>query len=76
MYAANFLGCIARIFTSLQEGGGYAMVRGYMLGADPAKTQVDCSWRAPGLQPRHQPRHRPDIGWLLSNRDCASQVCC
>lgn len=36
MYAANFLGCIARIFTSLQEGGGYAMVRGYLLGADPA----------------------------------------
>ena len=32
MYAANFLGCIARIFTSLQEGGGYAMVRGYLLG--------------------------------------------
>ena len=36
MYAANFLGCIARIFTSLQEGGGYAMVRGYLLGAVPA----------------------------------------
>ena len=33
MYAANFLGCIARIFTSVQEGGGYAMVRGYLLGA-------------------------------------------
>lgn len=29
---ANFAGCIARIFTSLQEGGGAAMVRGYVLG--------------------------------------------
>jgi mannose-P-dolichol utilization defect protein 1 len=29
---ANFAGCIARIFTSLQEGGGAAMVRGYILG--------------------------------------------
>ncbi|EIE21176.1 mannose-P-dolichol utilization defect 1 protein [Coccomyxa subellipsoidea C-169] len=32
VYVANFLGCIARIFTSLQEGGGYAMVRGFLLG--------------------------------------------
>lgn len=29
---ANFAGCIARIFTTLQEGGGMAMVRGYSLG--------------------------------------------
>lgn len=29
---ANFAGCIARIFTSVQEGGGIAMVRGYILG--------------------------------------------
>ena len=29
---ANFAGCIARIFTSVQEGGGAAMVRGYVLG--------------------------------------------
>lgn len=35
VYAANFLGCIARIFTSLQEGGGYAMVRGFLLGDVP-----------------------------------------
>ncbi|KAK9907948.1 hypothetical protein WJX75_000403 [Coccomyxa subellipsoidea] len=32
VYVANFMGCIARIFTSLQEGGGYAMVRGFVLG--------------------------------------------
>ena len=32
---ANFAGCIARIFTSLQEGGGAAMVRGYVLGKNP-----------------------------------------
>jgi len=32
---ANFAGCIARIFTSLQEGGGAAMVRGYILGKIP-----------------------------------------
>ena len=31
-YAANFLGCLARIFTSYKEGGGASMVRGYILG--------------------------------------------
>lgn len=35
VYVANFMGCIARIFTSLQEGGGYAMVRGFVLGVWP-----------------------------------------
>lgn len=32
VYMANFMGCIARIFTTLQDGGGYAMVRGFLLG--------------------------------------------
>lgn len=30
-YAANTLGCIARLFTTVQEGGGSAMLRSYML---------------------------------------------
>ncbi len=42
VYVANFLGCIARIFTSLQEGGGYAMVRGFLLGMMlPPRTTAD-----------------------------------
>jgi hypothetical protein len=32
VYIANAAGCMARIFTSLQEGGGMAMVRGFLLG--------------------------------------------
>ena len=32
VYIANAAGCMARIFTSVQEGGGYAMVRGFLLG--------------------------------------------
>ena len=32
-FAANFAGCLARIFTSWKEGGGASMVRGYILGA-------------------------------------------
>ena len=36
VYIANAVGCVARIFTSLQEGGGYAMVRGFLLGNIPA----------------------------------------
>ena len=35
VYIANAVGCVARIFTSLQEGGGYAMVRGFLLGNAP-----------------------------------------
>jgi PQ loop repeat len=31
--AANLLGALARIFTTIHEGGSAAMVRGYMLGA-------------------------------------------
>jgi mannose-P-dolichol utilization defect protein 1 len=30
-YAANTLGCIARIFTTIQEGGGTAMLRSYCI---------------------------------------------
>lgn len=30
-YSVNFLGCIARIFTTLQEGGGAAMLRNFIL---------------------------------------------
>lgn len=33
---ANLAGCLARIFTSLQEEAGMAMVRGYLLGEQPA----------------------------------------
>ena len=35
-YAANFLGCLARIFTSYKEGGGASMIRGYILGRTAA----------------------------------------
>lgn len=31
-FGVNAAGCVARIFTSLQEGGGAAMVRAYCLG--------------------------------------------
>ena len=31
-YIANFLGCIARTFTSYKEGGGISMIRAYVLG--------------------------------------------
>ena len=31
-FIANVLGCIARIFTSYQEGGGIVMIRGFVLG--------------------------------------------
>lgn len=30
-YAANALGCVARLFTTMQEGGGSAMMRSYAL---------------------------------------------
>jgi hypothetical protein len=30
-FAANTLGCIARLFTTMQEGGGSAMMRSYAL---------------------------------------------
>lgn len=42
VYMANFLGCIARIFTTLQDGGGYAMVRGFLLGMLQLRTGVAC----------------------------------
>ena len=32
-YAFNSLGCIARMYTSHAEGGGFAMIRGFALGA-------------------------------------------
>ena len=37
VYIANAAGCVARIFTSIQEGGGYAMVRGFLLGEAQCK---------------------------------------
>jgi mannose-P-dolichol utilization defect protein 1 len=30
-FAANTLGCVARLFTTMQEGGGSAMMRSYAL---------------------------------------------
>ena len=33
-FAANFLGGLARIFTSLQEGGGASMARAYIIGTE------------------------------------------
>ena len=30
-FAANTLGCVARLFTTMQEGGGSAMLRSYAL---------------------------------------------
>ena len=33
-FAANFLGGLARIFTSLQEGGGASMARAYIIGKE------------------------------------------
>ena len=41
-YAANSLGCVARIFTSLQENAGYAMVRAYLLGKFPGLLFCRC----------------------------------
>ena len=32
VFVMNFGGCLARIFTSIQEGGGIAMVRAYIIG--------------------------------------------
>ena len=32
VFVMNFGGCLARIFTSIQEGGGIAMVRAYVIG--------------------------------------------
>lgn len=43
VYIANAVGCVARIFTSLQEGGGYAMVRGFLLGNIPSPALVRAS---------------------------------
>lgn len=34
-YAANTAGCIARIFTTMQEGGGSAMLRSYCISEWP-----------------------------------------
>ena len=45
-FAANFLGGLARIFTSLQEGGGASMARAYTIGAkrSPSMWPVQCRW--------------------------------
>ena len=32
-YAFNVVGCLARMYTSHAEGGGFAMIRGFALGA-------------------------------------------
>lgn len=59
-YIANSLGCIARIFTSHQEGGGIAMIRGFIIGELLAKAahceQLNTSFR---LECRHQVLHSP-----------------
>ncbi|RYF37412.1 MAG: hypothetical protein EOO38_26330, partial [Cytophagaceae bacterium] len=34
-YIFNLGGCVIRIFTSIQEGAGIAMVRGFILGRPP-----------------------------------------
>lgn len=34
-YGVNTVGCVARIFTTMQEGGGPAMLRAYMLSESP-----------------------------------------
>ena len=31
-FVFNCLGCIARIYTSYAEGGGFVMIRGFVLG--------------------------------------------
>lgn len=41
VYIANAVGCVARIFTSMQEGGGYAMVRGFLLGENCCSFTVE-----------------------------------
>jgi hypothetical protein len=49
-FAANFLGGLARIFTSLQEGGGFPMARAYAIGAPPRlRLSADCTLQAPSV---------------------------
>lgn len=50
-YAANTAGCVARLFTTMQEGGGAAMLRSYCIsecarGRAQAKPQQACCARA------------------------------
>ena len=45
-YTANFLGCLARIFTSYKEGGGASMIRGYILGTALFRTWLWGAWSA------------------------------
>jgi len=49
-FAANFLGGLARIFTSLQEGGGFPMARAYAIGAPPRfRPPADRALQAPSM---------------------------
>ena len=45
-FAANFLGGLARIFTSLQEGGGASMARAYIIGTEHSHLlcHAYCRW--------------------------------
>lgn len=47
-FAANTLGCIARLFTTMQEGGGSAMMRSYALSEYSVYCQplLACTGRA------------------------------
>lgn len=65
-YFANGLGCIARVFTSLQEGGGYAMVRGYLLGEHPHPTQC---WLS-STKPLPLCFHNEDADLSSAAQDC------
>ena len=42
-YAANTLGCIARIFTSYQDGGGVSMIRSFLIGDPPTLSRFNCT---------------------------------
>lgn len=39
-FAANTLGCVARLFTTMQEGGGSAMMRSYAFSKFPLRCFV------------------------------------
>jgi hypothetical protein len=45
-FAANTLGCVARLFTTMQEGGGSAMMRSYALSEYSVASDSSPWWRA------------------------------
>eukprot|EP00884_Botryococcus_braunii_P015704 jgi/Botrbrau1/2817/Bobra.0125s0027.1 len=57
--AANLLGALARIFTTIHEGGNAAMVRGYILGATMSTTLI-CQILYYGSKTR-QPRAKKNV---------------